>query len=222
MGFRTIEQKMNAATVWDGAAPTGAHERAITPNAADNVTAATKTWVFANGAFVAGDVGKKLLVLNATTPGNNGVFTIATVVDPTTITTVEAPAGDETFSGGTVTGDIFAATSAPSIGYDMESYPESVMGGLFDFGQTRPLGIAQIVIQFGSGTTGWTLELIDKDGVAVTVATGSSLSYFANYASGEPGAGLILLQGQKLKLTSTGGPTTASRARITSDTAPTI
>ena len=214
MSVRTIEQKMNAACIWNGAAPFGDLVRGVTPNAADSVTALTKTWVFANAAFVAADVGRKFLVANAATPGNNGTWTIATVVGPTTVTTVEAPAGDETFSGGTTTAAIYAASQSVS-GNDMDAFPEGISGGLFDFGVQDPMIVQQLVIKFGSGTTSWALELVDVDGVATQVAGASSAApYFASTWNGRDASGLILLQGQKLRLSSAGGPTSASRARI--------
>ena len=108
-----------------------------------------------------------------------------------------------------------APVGTPVSGSDMESYPEGAAGGLFDFENNNPITVKQIAIAFGSGTTSWKLELIDKDAVPVEVKAGTSLTYFANFASGEAGAGLILLEGQKLKLTSVGGPTTAARARVT-------
>ncbi len=96
----------------------------------------------------------------------------------------------------------------------MESYPEGAVGGLFGFAQDDPVLVQQIVIKFGAGTTSWKIELVDKDAVAVEVASGVGLSYFANFANGQAGAGLALLQKQTLKLTSIGVTTTAARARI--------
>lgn len=75
-------------------------DRTVTHNAADSVVAATKTWHFVNGAFVAGDVGKLLFMVGTAAAGDKGVFTIATVVSSTNITTLEAPGADETFGGG--------------------------------------------------------------------------------------------------------------------------
>lgn len=98
---------------------------------------------------------------------------------------------------------------------DMEAYPEGAVGGLFDFENEGPLIVKHAVIKFGSGTTSWSLSLVDVDSVETIVASASSASpYFASLWNGKDLSGLILLQGQKLKLVSIGGPTTASRARI--------
>lgn len=75
--------------------------RSITHDAADDVVKGTKTFTFANGAFTAADVGRRLC-LTATAGGTNDlVYTIASVTNGTTIVTTEAPGGDET-SGATV------------------------------------------------------------------------------------------------------------------------
>jgi hypothetical protein len=106
-------------------------ERSITHDAADSVVAATKTWTFTNGGFSAADVGRKLVVANASTAGNNGTFTIATAPSGTTITTTEAPAADETF-GGTVTQQIFvvAGTTALFMQYAVARVIEVASGVL--------------------------------------------------------------------------------------------
>lgn len=87
--------------------------RVIAHDVADNVVAATKTWMFTNGAFVTADIGRLIFIANAATPGNNGVFTIGSVVNGTTITTVEAPAANETF-GVTVTQAVYSINREPS------------------------------------------------------------------------------------------------------------
>ncbi len=53
----------------------------------DNVVSGTHTWVFANGAFVAGDVGGRIIVNGAVNAANNDSFTIASRVSATSITT---------------------------------------------------------------------------------------------------------------------------------------
>jgi len=83
-------------------------------NVADNVNAATKTWVFAGGAFTEADVGRLMFVTNAPTAGNNGVFLIGGFVNATTITTVEVPAATETFTAGDVTADIYIINRDPA------------------------------------------------------------------------------------------------------------
>lgn len=86
--------------------------RAPAHNAADAVVAATKTWNFVNGAFTAADVGRIIFPQGTATAGNSKAFTIASVVDATHITTVEAPAADETFGAG-VTQKIFSINRTP-------------------------------------------------------------------------------------------------------------
>ncbi|MBW2288645.1 MAG: hypothetical protein JRG90_12565 [Deltaproteobacteria bacterium] len=218
MSVRTIEQKMGAASLWDGAAPSGGLVRAIVHNAADDVVAATKTWTFVNGAFTADDVGR-LLLMGGTASGNDGNFTIAQVNSPTEVESLEAPASDETAGASPWTQDIYEAAAVGSavIDNNMESFPESVTGGLFDFENTRPIVISQIMIKFGSGTTSWSLVLVDLDAVEIELAAASSALPFISTDEAGALAGLILLEGQALKLTSTGGPTTASRARISVD-----
>ena len=213
MGLRTIEQKMAVASIWNGAAPSGAINRAIAHNAADDVVAATKVWTFVNGAFTVDDVGR-LLLMGGTASGNDGLYTIAAVNSPTEIETAEAPIADETAGASPWTQDVYEAAGESVPGDDMESYPEGVVGGLFDFAESNPIIVKQIVIKFGVGTTSWTLSLIDKDAVEVVVATGTALTYFANFANGQPGAGLLVLEKQTLKLVSVGAPTTAARARV--------
>jgi hypothetical protein len=213
MSVRTIEQKMNSANVWNGAAPSGGLVRSITHDAADNVVASTRIWQFTNGAFTADDVGR-LLQMAGTASGNDGVFTVEQVNGPTEIVTTESPNADETFLGG-VTQDLYEASGEATLANDMESYAEGVNGGLFDFGQENPILVQQVLVKFGSGTTSWTLSLVDVDAVETVVASASSAApYLATLYDGDSVSGLILLQGQKLKLVSVGGPTTASVARI--------
>lgn len=100
-------------------------------------------------------------------------------------------------------------------GNDMEAFPEGAAGGLFDFEITKPHIVAQVMIKFGTGTTSWALAVVDVDAVETVVASASTNApYLATLYDGDSVSGLILLEGQKLKLTSLGGPTTASRARI--------
>lgn len=62
------------------------------------VVALTQTWTFPGADFGPGDVGGDF-VISGTDMGNDGTYEVATVVDAETITTVEAPAADETFDG---------------------------------------------------------------------------------------------------------------------------
>ena len=86
-------------------------QRNISHDAADNVVAATKAWTFTNGAFTNADIGR-IMVMASTGSGNDGVFTIASVVSATSITTVEVPPSDETFGVG-VTQDIYTIDREP-------------------------------------------------------------------------------------------------------------
>lgn len=92
--------------------------------------------------------------------------------------------------------------------FNMERYPAQNAGGLFDFGNAAPIKIEQIFIVFG-GQSAWSLTLVDADNSAVVVLlSGTTETYLANTT-----LDLYLLQGQKLKLTTTGA-TTAMKARI--------
>lgn len=216
MNIRTIEQKMGSASLWNGAAPSGGLVRSITHDAADNVVAATKVWQFTNGAFTDDDVGR-LFLMGATGSGNDGLFTIAQVNSPTEIESVEAPNADETF-GVSVTQDVYDPSGTPSLGDDLESFVEGVTGGLFDFGNDNPIFLQQILVRFGSGTTSWSLSLVDVDSVETQIASGANADPLLSTRTAGALAGLIILEGQKLKLVSAGGPTTASVARVSVST----
>jgi len=77
--------------------------------------------------------------------------------------------------------------------------------------------LVQAMIQFGAGATSWALSLVDVDGVEIIVAQASTADPFiASVYDTLPG-GLLILQGQKLKLVSVGVTTTAARARMSID-----
>ena len=82
---------------------TAATVRALVLTDTDSVVAATKTWTFANGAFDSGDVGATFVVTGSSGGTNDGTFTVASVTNATTIVSVEAPGGNETFDPDTVT-----------------------------------------------------------------------------------------------------------------------
>jgi hypothetical protein len=67
----------------------------ITYDASDAVVAATKTWTFPNANFTTADIGRLLVITNAPTAGNNGVWTIGGIASPTAVTTVEVPVATE-------------------------------------------------------------------------------------------------------------------------------
>jgi hypothetical protein len=75
-----------------------AGERTIPVTAAATVTTVGNAWEFPGADFNAGDVGGAF-VISGTDLGNDGTYTVATVVDAENITTVEAPAAIETFDG---------------------------------------------------------------------------------------------------------------------------
>lgn len=107
-----------------------------------------------------------------------------------------------------------AAPAAAAVqGNDMEAHPAGTVGGLFNFGNSDPVQVKQIFIKFG-GQSSWSLALVDVDAVETTLLSGTNETFLANLT-----LGLILLQGQKLKLV-TSGATTAMTARITVDTKP--
>lgn len=76
---------------------TAAGVRTIVVTAADNVTAASHTWVFANGGFTADDVGGTMTVTGATQANNNATVTISSVTNATTIVTTGTQT-NETFT----------------------------------------------------------------------------------------------------------------------------
>jgi hypothetical protein len=75
--------------------------------------AATKTWNFINGTFTSADIGRLLSVALTGGGTNDGVFTIVEIVSPTSVRTIEAPGGDETF-GAAVTQDVYAVNREPA------------------------------------------------------------------------------------------------------------
>ena len=214
MGLKTIEQRIVAGGDFNGIAPSGAIERSITPNGADNVTAGTKTWIFANGGFSASDVGKYMIVTNAVTPGNNGVWTIASFVGATTITTVESPAGDETFSGADVTGDIYPTAGTSSSGKDLIEFVATAVGGLFDFSVKNPSMIQSIELKL-SGQSAWSFSKRDKDGVELLLWSGTTETDFVTLD-----ADAIVITENQLLVVSTTGATGVLKARISIDVEP--
>lgn len=91
---------------------------------------------------------------------------------------------------------------------DIEGYPAAANGGLIDFANPNPIQIQQTFIKLG-GQASWHLDLIDADGIATPVLSGTVEAFVANTTMN-----LIILQGQKLKLF-TVGATLAMVARIT-------
>lgn len=110
-----------------------------------------------------------------------------------------------------------APVGSPVLGDDMEAFAEGAAGGLFDFANDNPIEVKQIMVKFGSGTTSWSLSVVDIDTVETEIASASTSDPLFSTSQVGPLAGLILLEGQKLKLVSVGGPTTASVARVSVD-----
>lgn len=76
----------------------------------DNVDVSTNTFVFKAGHFTVNDEGATF-VLAGSADGNDGTYTIDTVVDASTVTTAETPGGtDEDFDPDTVTVDLIQAS----------------------------------------------------------------------------------------------------------------
>lgn len=103
-----------------------------------------------------------------------------------------------------------APATTKVIQFDMERFPTDTVGGLFDFGLTRPARLEQIFVKLG-GQSSWSLALVDVDAVEATVLSGTTEAQIVNTS-----LKLVLLEGQKLKLVTTGA-TTAMVARITID-----
>ena len=100
-----------------------------------------------------------------------------------------------------------APAGSPTLADDLEAYAEGTSGGLFDFDHPSPLKIVQVAIKFG-GQSAWSLNLVDRDGIEVELLSGSTETSIVDTA-----CNAVVLQGQKLKLTTTGA-TTAMRARV--------
>jgi len=95
--------------------------------------------------------------------------------------------------------------------YDMERYPTGTVGGLFDFANPNPIQLKQFFAKLG-GQSSWSLSVVDVDGVATALLSGTTEAFIANTT-----LNLVILQGQKLKLVTTGA-TTAMTARATATT----
>lgn len=78
----------------------GVH-RSITPNERDWFGTTPDEIQLTNAAFVAGDVGRKVLVKNATTSGNDTVFTIGSIVSGTKVGVTPTPAAAEVMTATT-------------------------------------------------------------------------------------------------------------------------
>jgi hypothetical protein len=193
-GTFVIASVTNATTIVTATAPGGSNETfgvgvtqalhhpslAITHNASDAVTKATKTFHFVNGTFTVSDVGRKLVVQGTANSGaNDGIYTIATVVNATDVTVTEALAADETFGAG-VTQTMISATCVLSGGVPV-SLLSSVVSQVFALGVGTYIGqIHKVRVIVGTTTT--TLRIPKfADGKTVTsTSTADSLQFMWN------------------------------------------
>lgn len=98
----------------------------------------------------------------------------------------------------------------PAPGSDIvKKYPIADTGGLFDFEITSPHWISSIQLILG-GQTDWTLSIVDEDGAEVVIWAGTNESSFVALESDRA----LILEGQALKLVTTGTPTNDIKARI--------
>jgi hypothetical protein len=91
----------------------------------------------------------------------------------------------------------------------VKKFPIADTGGLFDFGITSPHWIASIQLILGGQTT-WTLSIVDEDSAEVVVWAGTTESSFVALESDRS----LILEGQTLKLVTTGTTTNDVKARI--------
>lgn len=102
-----------------------------------------------------------------------------------------------------------APAGALTVVNGIETYASNVLGGLFNFAQTKPTPVKYAGIKLG-GQSSWTLKLLDgDDNVLGTVLSGTNEATKYSELTG-----LILMKGDKLKLETTGA-TTAMIARLT-------
>lgn len=103
-------------------------------------------------------------------------------------------------------------TTTKVLEFDMERFPTDTVGGLFDFENSNPLQVHQVLIKFGGQTT-WSLVIVDVDTVETTLASGTTEAELLVTNQVGPLAQFILLEGQALKLV-TSGASAAMVARI--------
>ena len=103
-----------------------------------------------------------------------------------------------------------APSTTPVPGSDIvKKWPIDDAGGLFDFEITAPHWIASIQLVLGGQTT-WTLSILDEDGAEVVVWAGTTEASFVALESDRA----LILEGQSIKLVSTGTPSVNMKARI--------
>jgi hypothetical protein len=94
---------------------------------------------------------------------------------------------------------------------EMDKYAANANGGLFDFAQTTAVRPKHFAFK-GGGQATWKLELVDAEGNVYPLENGTNEAAVFKKLDY-----LVLLKGQKLKLTTTGA-TTAQVAWITMST----
>ncbi len=114
--------------------------RAFTIDAVnDKVEVTDNEWTFDDEVFTAADIGKLMFVSGMSNPGNNGVFTIASVQQasaPGIIRTVEAPAAVQDPLGGAVGVNFYSIDREPARDYVADSVVAAsriwtILGGVF-------------------------------------------------------------------------------------------
>lgn len=120
-----------------------------------------------------------------------------------------------TIQQGITAGNDFDGTApagSPTFANDIEAIAAEAAGGLFDFENSNPVEVRQVSILLG-GQISWSLVLVDVDDNEFPFLSGTTEASVLDLSK------LILLEGQKLKLTTTGA-STAMTARITIDPNP--
>lgn len=111
------------------------------------------------------------------------------------------------------TGNNFDGTTPPGSpvpGSDIvKKFPIADTGGLFDFGITNPHWVSSIQLILGGQST-WTLSIVDEDDDEVVIWTGATETSFVALESDR----VLILEGQTLKLVTTGTPNVNLKARI--------
>ncbi len=167
--------------------------RSFAPVVADNVVASTHTWVFANGAFTADNVGGTLTITGAANSNNNGSFTIASVTNSTTIVT-----------GGTQTNETFTVFAAMTA-----TVTDNTVDGTWKIEVSNDLSGAGNSAAGQAPTTGtWTdvtsgFKQLDDSTAIATVAHGTAATknQYVQPASGAP----LSARAVRVTFTPTGG-----------------
>ncbi len=157
----------------------------------------TVTLVDADGAFVADDVGKQITISGASNSGNNGQFTIASYIDATSVTYVNASGVTETSS--------FTYTGLPGLDNGIWVVQSGAWTRPADFAAGSRAAGAFVFVQHGTNyaDTGWIctsdypLDIVGKDeltwvqfSAAGQVLAGAGLTKVGNTISVKKGDGI--------------------------------